>query len=202
MTISNGEPHTQPCKPCLKGKQTHEVIHKTTSTRSKHVLGHIFSDVCSPLPTQSHYRYKYFVTFTNDKSCWVGITPLKEKSEIGQHLKVFITRAKLETGLKAKSLCSDREGEYMVKHVQQYLKDHSIKHKMMTANTPQHNGITKHLNHMLLEKTQAMLSNANLPETYWLKALNYAILLHNISPSKSLGTTLTEEYTGIKPDVS
>jgi hypothetical protein len=90
----------------------------------------------------------------------------------------------------------------MAKHVQQYLKDHSITHEMMTADMPQHNGIAERLNCMLLDKTQAMLSDANLPESYWLEALNYAILLHNVSPSKSLGTTPTEAYTGTKPDVS
>jgi len=47
-----------------------------------------------------------------------------------------------------------------------------------------------------------MLSDADLPKSYWLEALNYAVLLHNVSPSKSLGTTPTEEYTGTKPDVS
>jgi hypothetical protein len=47
-----------------------------------------------------------------------------------------------------------------------------------------------------------MLSDASFPKSYWLEALNYAMLLHNISPSKSLGTTLTEEYTGIKLDIS
>ena len=54
MTISDREPHTQPCELCLEGKQTREKIHKTTSTHSEHVLGCIFSNVCSPLPTQSH----------------------------------------------------------------------------------------------------------------------------------------------------
>jgi hypothetical protein len=47
-----------------------------------------------------------------------------------------------------------------------------------------------------------MLSDASLPKSYWLEALNYTVLLHNVSPSKSLGTTLTEEYTGTKLDVS
>jgi len=47
-----------------------------------------------------------------------------------------------------------------------------------------------------------MLSDANLPKSYWLEALRYAVILHNVSPSKSLGTTPTEEYTGMKPDVS
>jgi len=92
--------------------------------------------MCRPLPTQSHRGYKYFVTFTDNKSCWVGIAPLKEKSEVRHHLKVFIMRAKLETGLKVKALRSDRGGEYMVKHVQQYLEDCGIKHKMTMANMP------------------------------------------------------------------
>jgi hypothetical protein len=202
MEISNREPCIQPCNPCLEGKQTREVIHKSTPICSEHMLGCIFTDVCGPLPTQSHRGYKYFVTFMDDKSCWVSISPLKEKSEVGQHLKVFITRAELETGLKVKSLRSDSGGEYTAKHVQQFLTDCGIKHEIMTADTPQHNGVAECLNCMLLNKTHAMLSDANLPKTYWLEALNYAMLLHNVSPSKSLGTTPTEEYTGIKPDVS
>jgi hypothetical protein len=100
------------------------------------VLGRIFTDVCGPLPTQSHRGYKYFVTFTDDKSCWVSISPLKEKSEVGQHLKAFITRAELEMGLKVKTLRSDGGGEYMAKHVQQFLTDHGIKHEITMADTP------------------------------------------------------------------
>jgi hypothetical protein len=136
MEISNRELTTQPCKPCLKGKQTHEEIHKVTSTRSEHVLGRIFSDVCSPLPTQSHRGYKYFITFTDNKSRWVSISPLKEKSEVGQHLKAFITRAELEMGLKVKALHSDGGGEYMARHVQQFLEDYGIRHEMTMADMP------------------------------------------------------------------
>jgi transposase InsO family protein len=89
----------------------------------------------------------------------------------------------------------------MARHVQQFLEDHGIRHKMMTADTLQHNGVAERLNRTLLDKTHAILSNANLPKSYWLEALRYTVVLHNISPSKSLGTTPTEEYTGMKPDV-
>jgi hypothetical protein len=136
MEISNREPHTQPCNLCLEGKQTCEVINKATSTCSEHMLGCIFTDVCSPLPTQSHRGYKYFITFTDDKSHWVSISPLKGKSEVGQHLKAFIMRLELETGLKVKTLHSDSRGEYMAEHIQQFLIDHGIKHEMTTADMP------------------------------------------------------------------
>jgi hypothetical protein len=117
MEISEREPHVQSCKPCLKGKQTHKVIHKAISTRADLVLGHIFTDVCGPLPTLSHRGYKYFVTFIDDKSCFASVYPLQEKSEVGKHLKAHITRAELETGQKVKSLRSDGGGEYTAKHV-------------------------------------------------------------------------------------
>jgi hypothetical protein len=90
----------------------------------------------------------------------------------------------------------------MAQHIQDWLLECSIKHKTTTADTPQHNGVAECLNRTLLDKSRAMLANANLPKSYWLEALNYATLLHNLSPSHSIATTPSEAYTGTKPDVS
>jgi hypothetical protein len=117
-------------------------------------------------------------------------------------LKAFITQAELETGQKVKALCSDGGGECIASHVQQYLKECGIKHKVTTADTPQHNGMAEHLNCTLLDKSYAMLTDTQLLKSYWLKALNYATFLHNVSPSHSITTTLTKVYTGTKLDVS
>ena len=45
--------------------------------------------------------------------------------------------------------------------------------------TPQENGITERLNHMLLEHVQAMLHAAQLPKGLWAEALMYAVWLKN-----------------------
>ena len=55
---------------------------------------------------------------------------------------------------------------------------------------------------LTLDKSRTMLADANLPKSYWLEALNYATLLHNLSPSCSIATTPSEAYTGMKLDVS
>ena len=47
-----------------------------------------------------------------------------------------------------------------------------------------------------------MLANANLPKSYWLEAINYATLLHNLSPSCSVSMTPSKLYTGTKLDIS
>jgi len=127
---------------------------------------------------------------------------LWQKSEVGNLLKAFITRAELETGQKVKALRSNGGGEYMATHVQQYLEERGIKHEVTTPDTLQHNGVAERLNCTLMDKSRAMLADAQLPKSYWLKALNYATLLHNVSPSRSVSTTPSEAFTGTKLDVS
>jgi len=171
-------------------------------TRAEHILGRMHTDVCSPLPVHSHRGYRYFVTFIDDSFRFTSMYPLWEKSEVGKSLKAFIARAELETRLKVKTLRSDRGGEYMAGHVKDYLVERGIKHKIMTPDTPQHNGVAKRLNRTLLDKARAMLADTNLPKSYWLEAINYATFLHNLSPSCSVTTSPSELYTRTKPDVS
>ena len=51
MILSNRDMPTGLCKPCLEGKQTYKVIHKIAMMHIEHMLGHIHTDVCSPIPT-------------------------------------------------------------------------------------------------------------------------------------------------------
>jgi hypothetical protein len=73
----------------------------------------------------------------------------------------------------------------------------------MTAHTPQHNGVAKWMNHTLLNKVRTMLTDMNLPNSYWYNALEYAALLHNVFPMCALDNLISEEdWSGNKPDVS
>ena len=98
-----------------------------------------------------------------------------------------------ETGHKLKVLCSDGGGEYTAREVQSFLKDKGIKHKMTTADTPQHNRVAEYMNHMLVEWVRTMLINAELPDGYWWDALQYMALLHNMSLMHSLSDCTPEE---------
>jgi hypothetical protein len=128
---------------------------------------------------------------------------MHEKSEVTKHFKVFVARTELETGHSLKVLHLDGGGEYTTGEMQQFIKDKGIKHEMMTADTPQHNGVAEHMNRTLIEQVQTMLIDAALPESYWEYALHYTALLHNISPLCSLNQATPEEaWSGNKPDVS
>ncbi len=89
--------------------------------RTEHVLGHVHTDVCSPLPVPSHRGYHYFVTFIDDSSRFASVSPLREKSEVGKLVKAFVSWAELKTGLKVKILHSDGGGKYIAGHIKDYL---------------------------------------------------------------------------------
>lgn len=67
------------CVECIKGKFTK--THKKTSTRSSSVLEVIHTDICGPFPHKTFSGESYFITFTDDYSCYGYIYLLKEKSE-------------------------------------------------------------------------------------------------------------------------
>ena len=203
MEISGKAALTSPCEPCLKGKQTRAEISKTTETRADTTLGRVFSDVCGKLATRSHRGFEYFVTFTDDKSRKVFVAGLHQKSEVARHSKAFIARAELETGQRLKILRSDGGGKYTGGELAKYLEGKGIQHEITTPDTPQHNGVAEQMNRTLLDKVRAMLLDADLPESYWYDALEYATLLHNVVPTRPLGDITPEEaWSGNKPDVS
>jgi hypothetical protein len=102
-----------------------------------------------------------------------------------------------------KALCTDGGGKYTGAALTQYLTNKGIKQELTTPDTPQHNGIVEHMNWTLLDKVWAILLDANLPETYWFDALEYATLLHNVMPTQALNASTPEEvWSGNKPNVS
>jgi hypothetical protein len=203
MEITGESTHTAPCRPCLKGKQTHTEIGKSTETRANTALGRVFSDVCGKTSTCLHKGYKYFATFVDDMSRKVYVAGLRRKSDVAQHLKSFVAQTELETGQRLRVLRSDGGGEYTGDAVAKYLEDRGIKHEVTTPDTPQHNGVAECMNRTLLDKVRAMLHGADLPKSYWYDALTYAAFLHNVSPTRSLEDMTPEEaWSGNKPNVS
>ena len=188
MEISNKATPTTPCEPCLKGKQIHTEIQKTMEMCADTVLGHVFSNVHGKLATCSHHGFKYFVTFMDDKSCKVFIAGLHQKSEVMRHLKASIACTKVETRHRLKVLRSNEGGEYTGGELGKYLEKKGIKHEITMPKTPQHNSITKCMNHTLLHKVQVMLLNAELLKSYWYNTFEYAALHDNMVPTPPLGT--------------
>src|SRR5260370_12029709 len=148
------------CSACHKhkGKQTWSLIPQVTQDQATEVLGQIFSNICGPIDT-SIEGYCYFITFTNDFSCYTHIGLTKSKDKALNTFKLWKTCAEMETGKSLKILCTDSGGEYTSTAFSSYLAENGIKCELTNAYTPQENSVSKCANCTLNNLAQSMITN-------------------------------------------
>ena len=82
----------------------------------------IHSDIWGLSPIQTPGHKEYYVSFTNNHTCWTHLQLLATKDGIFEAYKDFKAWAKLQFGIPAiKTLCFDRKGEYLGKAFSQHL---------------------------------------------------------------------------------
>jgi len=91
-----------PCKSFLEGKQSHHGIRQTTVIRADCAHGHVFSDVCGLLATQSQSGHNHLVTLVDNHARDTSIYGQRDESQVGQAFKAFISRAQPSTGQDVK----------------------------------------------------------------------------------------------------
>ena len=72
---------------------------------------------------------------------------------------------------------------------------------MTTPGTPQQNSVAERRNMTLLDMVRSMLSYSTLPISFWGYALNIAMHLLNLVPSKFVPKTPMELWSGHKPSM-
>ena len=70
-----------------------------------------------------------------------------------------------------------------------------------TPGTPQQNGVAERRNRTFLDMVKSMLSYSTLPISFWGYALNTAMYLLNLVPSKFVHKTPVELWIGHKPSM-
>jgi hypothetical protein len=204
IDVGGNEP-TDYCEECEASGHTRSPIPKETLTRSKEVLGRVFSDVCE-VQTITREGFRYFITFVDDHSRFLTVYPIKKKSDALEIFKEYLAEAERQSGNKLKILRTDGGGEYFSSDFIKYLKDAGIVHEKTNPHTPQENGVAERVNRTLVTMTIAMLESVKslVGHTAWPYALRHATRIKNVIPHSSLpdGVSPYELWTGNKPSVS
>ena len=108
------------CEPCAYGKQ-HRTPFPVSQTRSSELLELVHTDVCGRMEVKSLTGNEYFVTFIDDKSRYIWVYFLKQKSQVFETFRNWKALAENESGKRLKTLRSDRGGEYMSDEYEAYL---------------------------------------------------------------------------------
>ncbi|KAA0040427.1 Retrovirus-related Pol polyprotein from transposon TNT 1-94 [Cucumis melo var. makuwa] len=172
------------CPHCLAGKQTRVTFKSSQHSRKSNVLELVHSNVCGLMKTKSLGGALYFVTFTDDHSRKIWVYTLKTKDQV---FKQFHASVERETGEKLKCIRTDNGGEYCGPF-DEYCRNHGIRHQKTPPKSSQLNGIAKRLNRTLVERVRCLLTESQLPQSFWGEALNTVIHVLNLTPCVPLGS--------------
>jgi transposase InsO family protein len=189
------------CEACVGGKHQRGRF-ETSNTQTKEILELVHSDVCGKMRQTSIGGAEYFLTFTDDKSRYSWVYPLKTKDQVFDRFLEWKALVEKSSGKRLKTLRSDNGGEYTSKRFNDYLKAEGIRHEFTIPKTPEQNGVAERLNRTLVESARSMLLDAKLSHKFWAEAVSTAVYLRNRCPTKAVnGMTPHEAWYGYKPKV-
>ena len=112
--------------------------------------------------------------------------PLKRKEQVLEVFQRFVTLVETHTGKKLKCPRLDNGGEYVSKAFQDFCDAKGIRREFTAPYNPSQNGVSERMNRTIQEKIRSMLSNAELPNGFWAKALATIVHLITRLPNKRL----------------
>ena len=174
------------CQACLQGKAQRQPFPTPPDQPRKYdVLELVHSDVCE-MPINTYGGARYILTFLDEKSKRSWIYLMKLKSEVTDHFKVFLKMVEKQSNKKLKIMRTDNGGEYVNRHLMEFLQDNGIQHQTTIPGTPQQNGAAERLNRTLLDKVRSMLLGSGLPQRLWGEAMYTANYVRTRSPTSEL----------------
>ncbi|GJY60109.1 retrotransposon protein, putative, ty1-copia subclass [Tanacetum coccineum] len=189
------------CVSCLSGKMISKPFPHHTE-RATDLLGLIHTDVCGLLRHMSIQCASYFITFMDDYSRYGYFYLLKHKHEVFETFKVFKNEVENQLKKTIKSLRSDLGGGYISQEFKDYLKSCGIVQQLTPPYTPQHNGVSERRNHTLLDMVRSMMNLTTLSLSFWDFALESAIRILNMVPTKKVDKTPYELWYEKVPNLS
>ncbi|KAG8480753.1 hypothetical protein CXB51_025439 [Gossypium anomalum] len=124
---------------------------------------------------------------------------LKQKSDVFSAFKSWKIMIEKQTGKQIKYLRTDNGLEFCSDEFNRLCKSEGIVRHLTVRHTPQQNGVAERMNRTIMEKVRCMLSNANLPKSFWAEAASTACFLINRSPSVAIEKKTPQEVWSGNP---
>ena len=113
------------CESCVEGKH-HRSRFEASTTHTKELLELVHTDVCGKMGAKSIGGAEYFISFTDDKSHYSWVYPMKTKDQAFDRFLEWKLLVENASGQKLKTLQSDNGGEFTSKKFKAYLKSEGV----------------------------------------------------------------------------
>ena len=104
LDLTSDSPFPAICKTCIQGKQHRDPFLKKASTRASQILQLVHSDIHGPRKVAMPQGFKYWITFIDDKSCFVCIYLMKTKDQALDTFRQYKALVENQTGKTIKTL--------------------------------------------------------------------------------------------------
>jgi hypothetical protein len=192
------------CDICPQASMSSSISRNPRNNRGTYYGEFIHSDIGGAINPKTYSGYRYYITFIDDKTKYSTIRLLKNKDEAVQASIDFIKWLNTQNKPNPiKRFHSDNGGEYKALNKAILKLGLGIEFTYSATYSPQQNGVAERMNRTLMDKTRALLIQANLPKQLWGEAISAAIYLFNRTPNSTLSfKTPFELAFGKKPDIS
>lgn len=171
------------CNTCSQNKAHCQPFHSHGLT-SQAPLELIYTDVWGPSHDIGLDGSKYYLIFIDHYTKYIWLYPMSTKSSVQIIFPQFQHLVENRFNTHIKSLYSDNGGEYIA--LKSYFSVHGIGHYTTAPHTTQQNGMSESRHRHLVETGLTLLTDANLPRSYWPYAFQTAAYLINRMPTATL----------------
>ncbi|CAI7934559.1 unnamed protein product [Closterium sp. NIES-54] len=166
---SHGEPkRVGSCETCLTSKFSRFPFHSAVGQASDLVeLVHVDLVEKTKVKGDGGALYSMAMVYVDTRLAWSF--PLAKKSDAARVIiEEWLPMVERESGKWVKAIRSDCGGEFLGAEFQSWLKQHSIKQQLTTANTPQSNGVAERANRTIMEgRRMILVDSALVPMEKW-----------------------------------
>ena len=162
------------------------VINRFINKQATQKLQWVYSDYLSPYWVETIGGKRYMLMFTDEFTQYSWIYLTENHKTLESCFVKWKNSVKSQSEEKLVVICTDQGSEY--KGLKKKLECQSIKIKFTAVYTPEQNGISEHLNHMLVKTALALLVNAKLSHIFWGEAISHANWLQNHLPLSDINT--------------
>ena len=181
------------CETCAMGKQASQPIPKKVENKAKEALELVYSDVLGPFEVASLNGSKYAVSFIDEYTKYAVVKYMSNKSQLLDKFKEYVA----ENGTP-RTLRTDNGAEYTSNKFKEFCRDSKIKQEFTVPETPQQTGVAERFNRTIVEMGRCLLIQAKLSKKYWVRALDTATHIRNltVSANSNEGKSPFELFTG------
>jgi transposase InsO family protein len=169
----------QACDACAFAKQTNLPYRKYEHNAPRR-LWQVHSDMSGIQEPSIIDGYQYYITFIDDyfRYCLVYFTKRKDAATIRTIYEEWQSKAVNKANKPVSFLQTDGGGEYQAE-MAKILKDSGTTHLLSPPYSHESNGLVERQNRTLKDTAHTLMRQANMPSTFWPKAVKAACDIRN-----------------------